>query len=532
MKNKEEIKMKLRGILFWALLASFCVSALVQAAETTCTDVWPVDIRGSENEYEALLDSCITAARGGNTQAAVNLGSLYYYGIGVEQNFSKAHKWWESAAEENHVKAIKRLGDLAAYGHGVQKDEEAAIAFYEKAIENGSVDAMVALGYIYRFNEDFSVNHNLINKTINLFSAAADEGDPRAQVALGRLYQSPPMIGGVSIEKDIDVAIQLYRLAADQGNTRGIFMLGYIYSTSIKDTNDVAGPIDREKAVELYKRASDKGLPIATAFLARAYLYGNGVRRDKKYALSLLEEAAEDGVGQAFHLLGKLYDPEKTGRLWSVKDLNIEKDLQKSYELYQVAAEKGIPFASQEVSKKKREIEKIKGDALREEQIKALGSTPAQPPILVKNNTRYWDCENAIGNLVLDDLYNIARRLAKRKDIPEPDSDFCSYLVQANQGADDNSKRVQINWYTSAENMKSCIRETCATEYTASFGVWGAHMGIESTYASIEVSESILSGVEKKNSACMDIEAERVDYKNRLRYEGTYKCSKLSALLR
>jgi TPR repeat protein len=337
-----------------------------------------------------------------------------------------------------------------------------------------------------------------MNKAVNLFSAAADQGDPRAQFELGKLYQYPPMVVGSPIKKDIDVAIKLYRLAADQDYSYGIFMLGYIYSRNIKATDDPAGPVDDEKAAELYTKASDRGLPIATAYLARAYLQGNGVRRDRKYALGLLEKAAEEGVGKAFNLLGKLYDLKKTSRFWSVKDLNIEKDLQKSYKMYQAAADRGINFAASAASRKKLEIERIKGEALREEQLDALGSTPTGPAIFVQADTQYWDCKSAIGDLILDDLYDVVRGLAIRTDIPQPDSDACSYSVKADHDTGDDSKRVRINWYTSPDNMETCLRETCATKYTASFGVWGAHIGFESIYASIQVFQPILTGVGKR----------------------------------
>jgi hypothetical protein len=479
---------------------------------------------GVKRNYGLAADLYEFAAKQGNASAQNGLGSMYREGQGVKQDYAEAVRLYTLAAEQKHPLAQTRLGNMYREGLGVQKDEEAAIVFYEKAIENGSVDAMVALGRMYRNHEDFNVDNNLINKAVKLFSAAADEGDSRAQVELGRLYQDPPMIGGVSIKKDMDVAIKLYRLAADQDYSYGLFMLGYIYSRYIKDTTDPASAVDREKAAELYTKASDKGLPIATAYLARAYLQGNGVRRDRKYALDLLNKAAEEGVGKAFNLLGKLYDPEEIG-LWSVKDLNIEKDLRKSYKMYQMAADKGIYSAAQAASRKKMEIESIGGEALREEQIDALGSTPTAPPIFVKTDTQHWDCKGAVGDLILDDLYDVVRKLAIRKDIPEPDSDSCSYSLNANQDADDNSKRVRINWYTSADDMETCLRETCATKYTASLGVWGAHMGNERTYASIQVVQPILSGVEKENNACLNIEADSVKYQDR-------QCEKLSALRR
>jgi TPR repeat protein len=53
------------------------------------------------------------AAAKDNTDAMVNLGSLYENGEGMPQDFAKAREWYEKAAANGYPEANEYLGSLS-----------------------------------------------------------------------------------------------------------------------------------------------------------------------------------------------------------------------------------------------------------------------------------------------------------------------------------------------------------------------------------------------------------------------------------
>jgi tetratricopeptide (TPR) repeat protein len=68
-----------------------------------------------------------------NDDALNNLGDLYYYGLGVEQNYETARRYYERAAEQNNRNALTNLGRLYENGLGVEQDIERARGYFERA---------------------------------------------------------------------------------------------------------------------------------------------------------------------------------------------------------------------------------------------------------------------------------------------------------------------------------------------------------------------------------------------------------------
>ncbi|MBT6509262.1 MAG: sel1 repeat family protein, partial [Rhodospirillaceae bacterium] len=55
-----------------------------------------------------------------------NLGDIYYYGDGVEQDFTQAVKWFRLAADQDYPDAQHNLGEMYFNGEGVSRDYEQA----------------------------------------------------------------------------------------------------------------------------------------------------------------------------------------------------------------------------------------------------------------------------------------------------------------------------------------------------------------------------------------------------------------------
>ena len=83
------------------------------------------------------MKGLMRAAKKGNTFAQCQIGNLYFRGIGVEQNFTKALEWYESAALGGDVTSQLRLGIMYAKGMGVARNQEKSVGWIKKAYYRG-----------------------------------------------------------------------------------------------------------------------------------------------------------------------------------------------------------------------------------------------------------------------------------------------------------------------------------------------------------------------------------------------------------
>ena len=97
---------------------------------------------GAPNLYEA--------AEQGDAEAQNALGSCYYLGTGVEQDYAKAVYWFEKAAEQGIAKAQNKLGGFYIKGDGVEQDSAKAVYWLKKTADQGYTNAkeiLKELGY-------------------------------------------------------------------------------------------------------------------------------------------------------------------------------------------------------------------------------------------------------------------------------------------------------------------------------------------------------------------------------------------------
>ena len=81
------------------------------------------------------------AAEQGNADAQLNLGMLYYTGLGVRQDYAEAVKWFRGAAEQGEADAQVSLGLMYQAGQGVPKDYVQAHMWFTLAAARGSENA-------------------------------------------------------------------------------------------------------------------------------------------------------------------------------------------------------------------------------------------------------------------------------------------------------------------------------------------------------------------------------------------------------
>jgi len=100
---------------------------------------------------------------------------------------------------------------------------------------------------------------------------------------------------------DDQVAFSLFALPANKNNPVAEYWLGSTTELGL------AGPRNPAKAIDLYKKAAEQNVVMASLRLGEIYLHGNLVLPDFGSAKSYLQRAPYQGSPRAAKLLGQMY---------------------------------------------------------------------------------------------------------------------------------------------------------------------------------------------------------------------------------
>ena len=282
-------------------------------------------------ETEAILekivlsvkDYCIEHAGLQNTPAAFVLNVLYYYGLSVDKNESKALEGLESIAIKNHYLAQKFLN--SAY----LKKEDYTKAFYwtKKAVEYGDKECQYALAELY-FN-GLGIEKNEA-EAVKWYTKSAEQGDIRSKK---RLY-------GYNLAKKeeikkLTVLINCYK--TEKINNIVFLIKEYIFNKEMLKYYTIINNLDKcddkfeqgfiKKVNEIAKLGNAK----AQILLGRCYEIGIGVKKDENEAVKWCQKAAEQGLAVAQYNLAKFY----------LSGIGVLKNNAEAFKWYKKAAEQG-----------------------------------------------------------------------------------------------------------------------------------------------------------------------------------------------
>ena len=152
---------------------------------------------------------------------------------------------------------------------------------------------------------------------------------------------------------DFDEALRILKPLAEQGDPRAQYGLGKIYETG-------GGPIaaSNEMAVAWYRKSAAQGIAAAQNNLALMYAQGRGVTQNKPQAYALWEAAARGGHSHAQYNMGLLF----------YRGEGVERDLSAAADWFGMAAENGLAEAQFAVA----EMHRL-GVGLPQDDRKALG---------------------------------------------------------------------------------------------------------------------------------------------------------------
>jgi TPR repeat protein len=97
-----------------------------------------------------ILRKFLEAANRGDAWAQVGLGSMYYIGHCVRQDFKEALKWTQQAADQGLAEGQFDMGVYFDEGLSVKQNFKAAVRYYRQAAKKGLAKAQYNLGIMYR----------------------------------------------------------------------------------------------------------------------------------------------------------------------------------------------------------------------------------------------------------------------------------------------------------------------------------------------------------------------------------------------
>jgi TPR repeat protein len=89
---------------------------------------------------------------------------LVLAGMGMPQDFAKAHQYFSQAATRQNPLGLYGLGYLYLSGSGVEQNHELALKYFQQAAEQGDRDAHFYLGAMYM---NVSVTGVVANKRLS-----------------------------------------------------------------------------------------------------------------------------------------------------------------------------------------------------------------------------------------------------------------------------------------------------------------------------------------------------------------------------
>ena len=286
------------------------------------------------------------------TYAAYKMGKMFDRGLGGEQDYKTAEKWYKIAgkntyaqyslakiyldnklqssseaeiqknkeqafilmkksAERKNAFAYYELGNMYAHGIGTNIDQDASDSAYKQAyslfceMTRKATDDSI-LYRVGKMTLDGIGTTKSVEKAIDWFKKAADLGNENAQYSLAKIY-----IEEKDFEK-VNSAIKMLEKLAENNNMMAEYTLGSIYADYESQYYDL------EKAIGYLERSAEQDNQFAEYKLGVIYADPEGQHYDLEKAISYLEQSVKQDNQFAEYKLGVIYaDPE--GQYYDLK---------------------------------------------------------------------------------------------------------------------------------------------------------------------------------------------------------------------
>jgi len=251
---------------------------------------------GVEQSWEEAFRYYKLGAEQHNTLARYNMGRLLETGKGTPRNSNEAVRAYIRAANKGHAMAQYAVGRCFMKGIGGDVDLVEASRYCKLAADQGYGLAQCGLGHCY---ENASGIHRNLPEAVRYYKMAADQGHSDSQYAsfnLGRCYEK-----GLGLDKDLSEAFRYYKIAADRGHVRAQWTVGFMFE------NGHGTAKDRRRAAVYYTRSADAGNAASQTEVAGMYMIGLRVEKDQQKAAHYFKLAADQGNSTALYEIGCCY---------------------------------------------------------------------------------------------------------------------------------------------------------------------------------------------------------------------------------
>ena len=135
------------------------------------------------------------------------------------------------------------------------------------------------------------------SKAFTLFQLAANRGEPRAMLEVGKMYRS-----GEGVARDVGQSVAWFQKAADAGNASAMDYMGAMYRMG------EGVPKDDRQAFSWYSKAAAAGNSVGMDALGQMYRNGWGVPQNYTEAVRWFGKAAGAGNASGMYHLGMMYE--------------------------------------------------------------------------------------------------------------------------------------------------------------------------------------------------------------------------------
>ncbi len=205
-----------------------------------------------------LLTLIVVVSCKKSAEEQYKLGEKYFYGTGVERDYTKAIEWYKKSAEQGNARAQYQLGLMYFNGNGTDENKRKAIFWIKKAKDKGLKKAIKIW-----IEEDLQEIYDF-----NVIEEQAENGNAEVQYQLSEMYST-----GNGVFANIDKSTYWLKRSAESGNVNAQYELAEAYYNSCwrRDIQQ-----DYKKAYYWYEKNRDNGNKEAQYKLNEMYRNGQG----------------------------------------------------------------------------------------------------------------------------------------------------------------------------------------------------------------------------------------------------------------
>lgn len=151
------------------ILSALLVLSMVGIASDVSGSMEDAEKAFDRGEYETTLRILKALSEKGDASAQFNLGAMYHYGDGVNQDFAKALNLYRKSAKQGNAFSSLNLAVMYSCGSGVPENSVMAYAWLDIASSLGSQTAMA-----YRDEKEMDMSEDQLAKAQTLAKAFPD----------------------------------------------------------------------------------------------------------------------------------------------------------------------------------------------------------------------------------------------------------------------------------------------------------------------------------------------------------------------